>query len=162
MIGCYMRIPADLLNDLKQDPEAIEGLLQDAEDPQVPDEARLDIDKSWHIIHFLLTGQSWGGAAPLSNAVCGGTALGDVDIGYGPARFLEPNEVGDVAAALSRITAAELWSRLSTEAAVEAQIYPSGTWTSDAFPYVAHHYERLQTFYRAAANRGEAVLSYLS
>ena len=162
MIGAFIRIPAVLLNDLKEDHESIEGVLFDEGDSRLSDDARLDIDKSWHIIHFLLTGRAWGGAIPLANAVCGGTALGDVDVGYGPARFLEVQEVADVATAISGITAAELWSRFSAGALEDAQIYPGGTWTADDFPYVAQHYVQLQEFYRVAASRGEAVIAYLS
>jgi hypothetical protein len=163
MIGCFVRIPAELLSKLKADPDSVETVLAESgESSQIPDDARLDVDKSWHIIHFLLTGDAWGGPVPLANAVCGGTELGDVDVGYGPAKFLEPSEVGDVAVAISGITSGELWSRFDTVAVKAADIYPSDSWSSTDFSYVKEHYEHLRSFYSVAAQRGEAVMFYLS
>ncbi|NUR82053.1 MAG: DUF1877 family protein [Terrabacter sp.] len=51
----------------------------------------LDLDKSWHGIHFLLTGTDWsaGDAGAAGGAILGGRPVGEDD-GYGPARLLEP------------------------------------------------------------------------
>jgi hypothetical protein len=73
----------------------------------------LRIDKSWHGIHFLLTGSAWGGKPPLSNAVLGGKEFGQ-DLGYGPARYLTPDQVKEVAAALDEITEATLRAQFSS------------------------------------------------
>src|SRR5271165_1779219 len=72
----------------------------------------LNIDKSWHGIHFLLTSSAWGGTPPLSNAVLGGTEFGP-DLGYGPARYLTPDQVKEVAAGLDRITGETLRGRFN-------------------------------------------------
>src|SRR3954470_8881166 len=60
----------------------------------------LDIDKTWHVIHFLLTGEAWGGEPPLVDAVLGGTELPETDAGYGPFRYLTPAEVRATSQAL--------------------------------------------------------------
>ena len=52
-----------------------------------------DLDKAWHGIHYLLTGTAWAGAEPLNFIVCGGTEVGDIDVGYGPARVFSSNDV---------------------------------------------------------------------
>jgi hypothetical protein len=70
----------------------------------------LDIDKTWHIIHFLLNGDAWEGSGPLFDAVLGGSQLTDEDIGYGPARFISPAEVAATAHALRSISGEELES----------------------------------------------------
>jgi hypothetical protein len=46
-----------------------------------------NLDKAWHGIHFLLTGTNWAGDPPLNFLVAGGAQVGDIDTGYGPARF---------------------------------------------------------------------------
>src|SRR5215831_2317265 len=64
--------------------------------------SRLSLDKAWHGLHFLLCGQPEPTAGPLGSVILGGTEIGDDDLGYGPARYFEPSEVGEIAAALGR------------------------------------------------------------
>lgn len=52
------------------DPSQAEALAYPKND-DLPIDA-LDIDKSWHLIPFLLNGAIWGGVGPLANAVPGG------------------------------------------------------------------------------------------
>jgi Domain of unknown function (DUF1877) len=42
-----------------------------------------DLDKSWHGIHYLLTGTASGGVAPVNFLVAGGRPVGKLDVGYG-------------------------------------------------------------------------------
>jgi hypothetical protein len=53
---------------------------------QGADGDELGVDKAWHGIHVLLTGTAWEGSFPLNFTVSGGKEIGDVDVGYGPAR----------------------------------------------------------------------------
>ncbi|MBB5033691.1 hypothetical protein HNQ65_003281 [Prosthecobacter vanneervenii] len=123
----------------------------------------LDIDKSWQIIHFLLTGDALDGDEPLCNAVMGGTEIGDVEVVYGPARFLLPEQVVEVATALTSISEDELWNRFDIEAARKAEIYPQG-WTGSETDrsYVLNHFKCLKTYFVDAANAQEPVILYLS
>ena len=57
------------------------------------------IDKTWHAIHFLLTGTTLPSQPPLINVVMGGTPLGDAenpDFDFNAACFLTPSEVKEV------------------------------------------------------------------
>src|SRR5262249_46865216 len=47
-------------------------------------------------LHYLFTGSADEGDGPLADAILGGVEVGD-DRGYGPARFLDPDEVCAVA-----------------------------------------------------------------
>ena len=124
---------------------------------------QLDIDKSWHLIHFLLTGHAWEGSGPVALAVLGGEPIGDEDVGYGPARGLNPAEVASVANALATLSPAELWSRFDARAAKLAEIYPDG-WSGAAHEreYVLGHYAELQRFFVESAAAGDAVIAYLN
>src|SRR5215203_4027303 len=53
----------------------------------------IDLDKSWHGIHYLLTKTAWAGEPPLSFLVLGGAEVGDIDVGYGTARAFRSDEV---------------------------------------------------------------------
>src|SRR5262245_58137806 len=87
MIGNYLRLPEAELQRVLEKPEAITKLLYPENGSNPSPDLHLDTDKAWHITHFLLTGEAWGGAEPLANAVLGGTEIGDEDVGYGPARY---------------------------------------------------------------------------
>jgi hypothetical protein len=53
----------------------------------------VDIDKAWHGIHFVLTGEVFDGSEPLVNVVMGGVPIGDEDVGQGWARGLSAKKV---------------------------------------------------------------------
>ena len=90
MIGNYRRLPEEQLAALQADATRVPAFLyNDVTDPS----HHLDIDKAWHAIHFLLNGQTWEGTGALYDAVLGGHVLGEVDVGYGPARCLSASEV---------------------------------------------------------------------
>lgn len=120
----------------------------------------VDIDKSWAAIHFMLTGEPWGGTPPESLPVLGGTEIG-CDKGYGPVRYLEPSRVKEASAVLEGLPPQELKKRFIPAKLEEAGVYPSGIWEDEGeegFEYIAHWYEQLRTFYRSAAQQGNAVL----
>ncbi len=89
-----------------------------------------DLDKSWHGIHYLLTGSADEGGAPLDFLVAGGTEVGDEDVGYGPARVFTSAQTRAIAAALAAVTDDELRARFAPEAMMRAEIYPE-IWDRD-------------------------------
>jgi hypothetical protein len=124
----------------------------------------LEVDKSWNGIHYLLTGLAEGGSGPLSLTVLGGAELGG-DLGYGPARFLMPAQVVEVASALSSTPQSVLAGRFEPKAMARAGVYPQAMWVRDgagALEYVLGHYARLVEFYARAAKSGSAVVLWLS
>lgn len=107
MIGNYRRLSEEDLDEILREPESILNALY-PEDSEIPDGSQLDIDKAWHLIHYLLTGEPCEGSEPLCNAVLGGAEIGEEDVGYGPARYLSSTEVNAVATALASISPEEL------------------------------------------------------
>jgi|SRR5947209_1096153 len=89
---------------LLKEPQQILDFLEEERD-------EIELDKAWHAIHFLLTGSAWEGAGPLYYLISGGHQIGDVDVGYGPARALTSKQAADFDAALYGITADELRKR---------------------------------------------------
>jgi hypothetical protein len=87
---------------------------------------RVDLGKTWHAIHFALTGSRLGGDEPLNFLVDEGTPVGDVDVGYGPARVLTSRQVRQLAGALAAVDPDELGRRLDVRALEAASIYPGG------------------------------------
>lgn len=123
-----------------------------------PEENGLDLEKSWHVLHYLLTGEPEDAPPPLGNAILGGKEIGP-DLGYGPARFLTPAEVREVSIALSQIASEDLARRFDLQAMIAAHIYPVRdeselTLAQDYFPLLARYYSD-------AATGGNAMLLYV-
>lgn len=118
----------------------------------------LDLEKSWHALHYLLTGRPDEAPPPLGNAILGGTEIGE-DIGYGPARFLSPVQVREVAAALASISTEELARRFNLEAMVRANVYPVRD--ESELELAQQYFERLSRFYAHAAAAGNAMILYI-
>jgi len=122
--------------------------------------ASISLDKAWHGVHYLLCGKAEPGPDLISQAVMGGTDVGD-DLGYGPARYFDASTVAAIARELSRPTLeAEMTARWDRDQMVALGIYPAGfepdddKWLMDAF-------RDLRKFYVDAAAANLAVVTCL-
>lgn len=120
--------------------------------------ASISLDKAWHGVHYLLCGKAEPGTDLASQAVMGGTEVGD-DLGYGPARYFEADEVAAIARELSRPNLeAEMMARWDRDKMVQLGIYPAGfepdddKWLMDAF-------RNLRQFYVDASAAKMAVVT---
>ncbi|MGH8491881.1 MAG: YfbM family protein [Moraxellaceae bacterium] len=162
IVGYFTAIDSEVLSDLRADPEQTAELLfpNDGEDEP---ENTIDVDKSWHGLHFILCELAKGGSSALESAILGGEPLGE-DFGYGPPRVLTPSEVQAIAIALSAITD-EVFASQFNPAAMEAQeIYPQ-FWERDgaeALDYLKHFFPSLVAFYADAAAQEKAVVLWLA
>jgi len=122
----------------------------------------LDLDKSWHGIHFLLTGTAYEGEPPLNFIVRGGVEIGDGEVGTSPPRALSSYEARAVADAIEELPPEELQERFDPERMLEEGIYPD-IWDRDPaeddnLGYLIEHYADLRAFVRRAADRGEGLI----
>jgi hypothetical protein len=126
----------------------------------------LSIDKDWHALHCLLTGEISDPSniqpvpPPLGNVVTGGTET-PFDATYGKVRFLNPDEVRAVADALSQISVEDLRARFDPVAFTEAKVYPNprpGGWDMEQLEPLLWIYPQLVGFFHDAAREGQAVL----
>jgi hypothetical protein len=159
MVCCLREISDSDIQSLLKDPEQILELLEDDED-------EIDLDKAWHGIHFLMTGAAWEGAEPLCYLVSGGHAVGDVDVGYGPARALTSKQVASFDTALSGITADELGKRFDPQAMAKAEIYPE-IWgrhseEEDNLAYLLDYFDEMKIFVAKTREQGKGMLVYLT
>ncbi|MFI7598872.1 YfbM family protein [Actinoplanes sp. NPDC049681] len=147
------------------DPATVETLLYgdpDDDEDEMPD-PELDLDKSWHAIHYLLTGTAWDVSEGAGAAILGGDEVGE-DNGYGPARLLTSDKVQAVAAALDAMDVDTLRNRFVPEALAAADIYPA-IWAqtdADFDSYLAPYFAQLRSFYGRASANGQAVLLAIS
>lgn len=82
----------------------------------------VDLHKSWQMLHFVLTGTPDSGPTPLNILLVGGEAVGD-DLGYGPARIVDPRAIRDFAKALSAFDLDMVIKRLDVGRMAAAGVY---------------------------------------
>jgi hypothetical protein len=81
-----------------------------------------DLDRQWHVLHFLLTGQSEGGAFPASFLCDGGEEIG-TDLGYGKPRLFTSEQAARIATHLRAIGEADLFARYDADAMEAQDVY---------------------------------------
>lgn len=123
----------------------------------------LSLDKAWHGVHYLISGETEPGSALVSQAVLGGTALGDDDegfSGYGPARYFTADEVAQLAQELKRSgLESEAAARFDAQRMTELQIYPG--WQPSDAQWLLDAFRHLRDFYAEAATNGRAIVTCL-
>jgi hypothetical protein len=120
---------------------------------------RLDLDKEWHGIHYLLCGKAEPDGTALGEAVLGGEDLGDDDegfSGYGPARLLSTDKVKEISSAL-QAPQVDASSRFDAAAMNKLKLYP-GFRASDP-EGLLEGLRRLRGFYAEAAAAGRAIVT---
>ena len=110
--------------------DAAELLLAESSGPH------LDLDKTWETLENNL--DQIPSSLALKSCIFGGREIGP-DLGYGPARLLDPEEVSALALALDRVDPAQ----------VEAG-------------FLRELFEQLRVYYRQAAERGLGMLQSLA
>jgi Domain of unknown function (DUF1877) len=138
------------------DPERIHQLLESLD--QAPNE--LSLEKSWHGLHFLLTGDVWAGDPPLNFITTGGEEVGDIDVGYGPARIFRAPYVVVIHAALNKLPDNYVDAKLDLAAFTSAKIYPR-IWSEPRPALVdeyTHFLNDLKAYVGKAADSHQALL----
>jgi hypothetical protein len=120
---------------------------------------RLDGDKEWHGIHYLLTGDPWSTEGPYGQVILGGEPIGP-DLGYGPPRALNAEKVREIAARLQALPIDELKKRYSPSEMMRVGIYPN-VWEidgPDGLTWLLEGYHRVVEFYVKAASQGKGMV----
>lgn len=159
MISVWRMIDADAAGDLLQEPGQIEAFLDE-------DGPELDLERAWHGLHFLLSGSARETAGP-RGAVLGGRRLGEVNVGYGPARLLSCAEVAAFDDLLQCTSEADFRARFDAQALTRADIYPNeweGAQAGETDPraWLRAHFGNLKVFVAAARRDGMALVTYLA
>lgn len=161
-----MGIPAHMRQAMESQFRARAGMsMKPAEHTATPQEPEADkkefsLNKDWHVLHYALNGTTEGGDAPLGFVVFGDKEFPEMeDVDYGPARYLSPEQVRQVSAALQNIEPKSLLSKLNYEDAKRKRIYLDhtlndlGNWT-----HLPELFIELRKFYLDAAEHGNGMI----
>jgi len=155
-----------LIETLQRDDKALQELLL-AEPPSLTgksDDSRVELDKAWHGIHYLLTGSALPDDTLASRVIMGGEDIGPV-LGYGPAQLVQPAEVKAIAQLLEKTPPEMLRKRFDPKEMTREQVYPGVIWEregEEALQFLLSYYTQLVAFYKRAAERGQAVIFLVS
>ncbi|HEY0751954.1 MAG TPA: YfbM family protein [Chitinophagaceae bacterium] len=164
---CYLvRVPAGMLDLFRKKSALFESYLDSEEIDK--NGHRLDLDKSWDALNYLLTGHTLDtiedAEPPLSDILFSGQILDeDQDMGYGPAQYLEPGQVKVIHNALSEISVSDIRDKYDAGVMNEKNVYPA-SWKDNEEDknYILDSFEDLKAFYEDAADEGQSVISFLS
>jgi hypothetical protein len=123
----------------------------------------LPLNRTWHAIHYALTGSRLGGEAPLNFLVDLGTPVGDVDVGYGPARVFTSQQVQHLAEALKAIEPEDIARRIDAQTLDQQAIYP-GNWQRDGqcVEDVVASYRSMRDMIQRLASEGRGLVLYIN
>lgn len=160
MILCLKSAAASQIAGLLNEPATIEEFLDMGE----PD--YLELDKAWHGIHFLLTNSAWEGAEPLCYLVRGGQEIGDIDVGYGPARAITSQQAAAFELELSKIEEADFRQRFNPKQMMANDIYPS-IWDrpieeDDTLGYLCSYFTELKEFVNEVCKKGHGIIIWMT
>ncbi len=118
----------------------------------------LDLDKSWHLLHYLFTGRAWDGPMPAAALLTGGREVGE-DLGYGPARALSAKETQAFAQFLASQSETALVKKMNVPQMQSMEIYSVD---DDSREDLNHYFPQLKSYVADAAAKGQGLLIWMS
>lgn len=160
MIGYFLKADDKLVEKMTQgDPGEI--IFDDAYS-----ENMIDVDKTWHAIHFILSGNAYESNDDnvLSQLVLGGAPVNEEDLGYGPALLLDKNLVLQIAEALNAWDETLFRKKFNFKNMIANDIYPiiDGEDENDFYDYVWGYFNNLKTFIIESAEEGVNVITFIN
>jgi hypothetical protein len=125
----------------------------------------IDLDKSWHLMHFLLTGSADSTDGPESFIVGDWPSIGEVEIGWGKAWAIDSAGIRRFDQVLKGVDEAALFARFDTGEMTEQDVYLGDAFEGDektGCEYVLEYLFILRTFVDEAARRGSGAIGYLT
>lgn len=125
-----------------------------------PTDMELDLEKNWHILHYLFCRSAWEGTLPEATLLAGGVNLGEVDVGYGPARALQKEEINTFLSFLDSLQKESFGLHLSAQEVEENQIYFQD-WMPEYGQTLWSYVLELRQFFKAAMDAGDGIILYM-
>jgi hypothetical protein len=133
--------------------------------PARRDGDEIDLDKSWHILHYLLTGSDNAIESPLNIIADESNKLAEIDLGYGPPFVINPDAVSRFAKAAAEVSDEQLLSRLRPSEMPLDTLYLGDAVREDPDEmgeYAVENFHFLRDFAQRAADAGDAAITYYS
>jgi hypothetical protein len=123
------------------------------------DDDRIDLDKSWDGIDFLLSnGKKDTGICRLLTK--GGLAIKE-EVGYGKPQAFRSTQVQEFNRLLQAVSGEDLLKRYDAKKMAAANLYPKGIWNNEGdVDYAIGNYDRLCPFIKETARLNQGVILF--
>lgn len=125
----------------------------------------IDLDKAWHGIHFMLTGEK-GETDTTAGLLLAGQQIGDIDVGYGPARILNQHQVQQLYNHLSEISEDVFKEKYDPQKMNALEIYPDifkpNRDHEENLEYFCEHFELLKDFITRTAQKNDGIIIFMN
>lgn len=119
----------------------------------------LDLQKSWHMLHYLFTGSVEDTNSP-GAALLSGEELGE-DISYGPVRLHDEKATAEFTRFLQGVDIETLLARMSITEMAEAGVYSVGD-DAAVREEVGYYFPQLRDYVARVARKNAGLLTWLS
>jgi hypothetical protein len=122
------------------------------------------LEKSWHAVHFCLTGNGGKTSDPRGMIRADGRTLGSAEFGLGPPWGVLPSEVASFASVIAVVSVKDFFIRYEPAAIRSEYVYGAGslTETPESFDYVWWYFLGLRDFVTAAAAHGDGLIGWMT
>ena len=165
----YRRIDRAQLDQFLADADAVVPFLaaessQELAYQRVRTGLAFDLDKSWHAVHFCLTGGGGRTRDPRGMIRADGRSLGSAELGLGPPWAVLPSEVASFAAAIADVTVKDFFVRYEPALMRRQWVYGAAglNETPVSFDYVWGCFFGLRNFVSAAAEHGDGLIGWMN
>lgn len=129
-------------------------------------EDEIDLDKAWHAIYYILTGQAEGGKEPFNYLLEGGVQIGD-DFGYGPARAFSSEQAKGFYEILKNIDKNHIKDRFDLDDMKAKKIYviehaAHRDPAEELLEYVTEYFMILKAFMERTVKEQKGIVIYIS
>ncbi len=123
---------------------------------------KLTMAEYWHGLHYLLCNEVWSGVLPDAFLIDGGEFVGDLDVGYGPARIFTAEETLEIATSIQGKNRRDLTKNFDSSKMLDCDIYPPIWDKETALPTCLNYFEKLQSFLKDLATHNLGMVIYLT
>lgn len=132
--------------------------------PERSDGDAADLDKAWHVIHYLLSGSSGRGEGPLSIIGDDLNPLANLDLGLGKPNVISADRVRAFAEVASTMSDEDFLVRYVPDEMPLDELYMGNVIArgdvDDIRDYALEYFHILRDFVQLAADRNEAIITY--
>ena len=155
MIGTYLVVNDEELEKIKSGELSLWDIKENA----------CDIDKAWHVIQYMFTGELADGEPPYGYIVpmIAELLLPEVETDYG-VFCLSEEQAAEAYTCIKGMTEAEFKEQFTFDEMAEAGVYPivDDEDPEELFQYIWANFQALQDFYKMAAEGKQKVIFYIS
>lgn len=126
-------------------------------------ETFLPFDKSFHLVHYILTGTDGISDFPLGFILSGGQKIENSDRGYGAARVFTPREVNMIEESVCTFEKENILRQMRQKRPPEMQFYGMAEiFSSDDEEYALFYFDLLKAFLKRTVDAGLGMIVYFN